>query len=101
MVVSSKVWTVEKIKELIDKNDKMVAKSIIKIYELQTEDEKGLMSTKESNGVGFNSIDSFILTSFAEFYMERGYLSPKQIQIGRKKIKKYAGQLLGIIEGRL
>jgi|WetSurMetagenome_2_1015567.scaffolds.fasta_scaffold409829_2 hypothetical protein len=93
------VWTLEKIKELIEKNDKMVARSIVQIYQLQTEHEKSLKSTNEHNGIGFNSVDSFILTSFAEFYIDRGYLSPRQLEIGRKKIKKYAKQLLKIIEG--
>ena len=33
----------------------------------------------------------------AQFYQERGYLSKKQIEIARKKIKKYTRQLLECI----
>lgn len=92
----SKIWTPEEMKEILTKRDDQVCKAIVKIYEYQTADEQSSHETKEHNGVGFNGADAPIMSSFAEFYMKRGFLSPKQIMIARKKIMKYAGQLCKI-----
>lgn len=91
-----RVWSKEEIKNLILTNDKMVALSLKKLYAYQTESERNCGETTESNGVGFNGVDAPILTSFAMFYMERGFLSPKQVAIARKKLVKYSGQLTTI-----
>lgn len=93
----TKVWTPEEMKNILATHDDQVCKAIVKIYEYQTADEKRSHETKEHNGVGFNGTDAKIMSSFAEFYMERGFLSPKQLMIARKKIVKYAGQLCRII----
>jgi hypothetical protein len=91
-----RVWTVDNIKELLQTSDKMVCKSILKIYQNQTRDEQASENTIEQNGIGFNGIDAQILTSFAKQYIEYGRLSSKQIALGRKKIMKYARQLANI-----
>lgn len=89
-------WTVEEMKDVLARNDDQVGKALVKLYELQTEDEKASGSTHEYNSVGFNSFDAEILSSFAEFYMKYHRLSPKQLAIARKKIMKYAKQLVNI-----
>lgn len=91
-----RVWTKEEIKDLIMRNDKMVCLSLKQLYNYQTEEEKNTGEAKENNGMGFNGIDSCILSSFALFYTEHGYLSQKQIAIARKKLIKYSGQLVRI-----
>jgi hypothetical protein len=91
-----KTWTVEEIKSLLLKSNKMVEKSLVKLYALQTEDEKVIGQTVQSNGVGFNGVDSNILSSFAKQVMQGRTLSDKQIIIARKKIVKYAKQLTKI-----
>ena len=88
-----RVWTQEEIKQLIMVNDKMVCKSLIKLYERQTASEQMDGSTTERNGAGFNGVDAPILTSFAEFLKRAGFLTPKQIQVCRKKLIKYTRQL--------
>jgi len=88
-----KTWTTDEIKNLLQTNDKMVMKSVVKIYERQTVDEKITSTTNENNGKGFNGTDAFIMTKFAEFYLNKGYLTEKQMAIARKKIMKYAKQL--------
>lgn len=88
-----RVWEVEEIKHLILTNDKMVYRSLIKLYERQTEGERMDGSATERNGAGFNGIDAPILTSFAEFFNRAGFLTTKQMQICRKKLIKYSGQL--------
>lgn len=88
-----KTWTVEEIKNLMATNDKFIGMAVVQIYNCQTESEKYCKETEENNGVGFNGVDANILSSFAEFYKERGYLSQKQMQIARKKMVKYAKQV--------
>lgn len=92
----SKIWTVEEIKHLLAVNDTMLYRSLLKLYECQTADEKADGQTHEYNGVGFNGIDAPILTSFAEFYKRKGFLSTKQKAIARKKIMKYAKQITNL-----
>ena len=90
------MWTMEKMKDILSRYDDQVCKAVVKIYEYQTADEKDSHETKEHNNVGFNGADAPIMSSFAEFYIKRGFLSPKQLMIARKKIMKYAGQLCKI-----
>lgn len=89
-----RTWSKEEIKRLIETNDRMVIASLEQLYNCQTIDERNNHETREVNGVGFNGVDAPILTSFTLFYRERGYLSPKQINIARKKLVKYSGQLV-------
>ena len=96
-----KTWTKEEIKELLAKNDEMVKRSVLKLYEKQTDYEKLSQSTQEDNGVGFNGADATILSSFAEFIKKTGFLTPKQIGIARRKLMKYSSQLARIANGRI
>lgn len=96
-----KTWTKEEIKDLILKNDEMVKRSIIKLYDYQTEYEKVSGETHEFNGVGFNGADSVILSSFAEFIKKTNFLTKKQTEIARKKLVKYSTQLTKIANGVL
>jgi len=96
METAKRIWTVEEIKNLLQTNDKFICKATVKLFEKQTEEEKATDHTGVSNGVGFNGTDAFIMSKFAKFYMERGFLSPKQLAIAKRKIQKYAKQLTTI-----
>ena len=91
-----KVWTIEEIRKLIDESDTSVARAIVAVYNLQTEDEKVVKETSHSNGVGFSGADANFLSSLAQFYQEKGFLTQGQVRAGRKGIKKYAGQLVAL-----
>lgn len=67
------------------KKDEYVIGALISIYNNQT--------TAHENGIGFNKFDAGILTSMAEQYIQKGYLTPKQINYIRTKMKKYSEQL--------
>lgn len=95
-----RTWTKEEIKNLILTNDRMVGLSLKQLYNCQTADEQASHETNHQNGMGFNGVDAPILTSFAVFYMERGYLSPRQLVIARKKLVKYSGQLTRLANNR-
>lgn len=96
-----RVWTEEEIRELLRTNDKMLMRSLKKLYECQTTDEKASRETRNVNGIGFNKVDSEILSSIAEFMLSRGYLSDKQKEVVRRKIMKYAKQITKIANARL
>lgn len=96
--VNGTVWTKKKIQELLSTRDDAVIHGMLKIYEYQTAEEKAIEDTKFHNMVGFSGVDGQIMSSFVGFYKNRNYLSPKQLTIARKKMLKYAGQLLKIMD---
>lgn len=92
--------TIEEIKAKLAVNDIWVCRAVKAIYDCQTLTEQTMGETKENNGIGFNGVDANILSSFAQFYIKTGFLTPKQIAIARRKIGKYAGQLLKIAKAK-
>lgn len=84
----------EKIKSAIDTNDHAVEKAILIVYRNQTAEEQSAGDTRVSNGIGFTGVDGEFLSSLGSTVMQGRHLSPKQIEYGRKKIRKYARQLL-------
>lgn len=89
-------WNRENILQLMEMNEQAVVRGLIRIYERQTEDEKKMEQTHVDNGVGFTGADSKFMTILAKFYIQNGYLSFKQMEIVKKRMKKYAGQLAKI-----
>ena len=92
------VWDKEAVNRLLSDNDKAVARAVLTVYRNQTESERATKCTKENNGVGFTSVDAEILTNIAKFYQQTGFLTPRQLDIARNKMKKYWRQLLAEIE---
>ena len=96
------IWTKETILAKLETSAVMVERSLLVIYANQTADEKASQSTSKDNGIGFTGADAFILSSFAEWVLkgdakgipEGKRLSPKQLEIARKKLRKYTRQLL-------
>lgn len=101
----TKIWTPDMIREKIATCDKMVERSLVRLFERQTASEQDAAQTTESNGVGFNGVDAEILTSFAQQIIRKQNrpscpegvrLSDRQLEIARKKLRKYARQLMEI-----
>lgn len=90
------IWTKEEIKAKLQTSDAWLLRGLMAIYNYQTSQEKSAMTTQEDNGVGFNGVDAFILSKFAEDYKKYGRLSPKQLALTQRKMLKYAGQLARI-----
>ena len=98
----------ELIQSRLANNDAWLFRAIVAIFEYQTADEQNAEVTAHDNGVGFNSVDATILSSFAKQIMEHAKgasrfaspLSPKQKEMARKRMNKYAGQLLRIAQSR-
>lgn len=96
MKASTSSWNERSIKELLDRDDKAVMRAIVRIYRNQTADEQSGAHTKHHNGIGFNSVDAPLLSSFAGQLL-RGYgLTDRQMEKARPKIKRYWRQLLEI-----
>jgi hypothetical protein len=97
--------TVLSIKELLDRSDKAVEEAVLRIYDRQTNGEQAARVTSEHNGVGFSAFDADILSSFAE-WMRRSTrpvgqrLTARQLQVARKRIKRYAKQLVEIAQAK-
>lgn len=87
------VPTVAEIREMISTREDAQNRALVAIYNGQTETEKAAAVTVEDNGIGFSGVDAEILTSFAQQFLSRQWLSPKQRAILAKKLPKYAGQL--------
>lgn len=91
-------------------NNDYLEKAILKLYKYQTEHEQQLQDTAMRNGVGFNTIDANFLSSLAEWildkkhapaakkdkYVVRRHLTNKQLLFARKKVTKYASQLVNM-----
>ncbi len=93
---------------LLNTNDKAVARALVALNKLQTIDEQITENTRHNNGQGFTPADAAMGTSMAQWYETKGYLSPKQVAYWRKpnakgtpRICKYAGQLLNIAKGNI
>lgn len=109
------IQTVETIKTLLETSNAAVERALQVIYERQTSDEQVIGTTKHVNGMGFSGADAEILSSFAcqvnrkvgqhNDYLGRPAklgetLSPKQMILARKKIAKYARQLLEVSQAK-
>ena len=97
MAFTSKDSLIKALKEQLATNEKRAIEGMLRIYSFQTNEEKCEGYTKEFNGMGFSSIDSDILSSFAEQYTTKGWLSPKQMNVVKKHMPKYASQLINLL----
>lgn len=93
-LVNGIVWTKEMIQDLINTSDAALYRSILKIYENQTDDEQEYFTTRHYNDVGFSGVHAEIMTSYAVFYEKNKYLTKNQKVVARKIMKKYAGQII-------
>lgn len=100
-----KTWTQEDVKRIFElyqqtptdeRIKQKICRALVALYERQTEDEQSTETTSTKNGIGFNGIDAPILTSLAKFYQERGFLTPKQVDLAAKRLQRYTKQLAHI-----
>lgn len=83
----------EYICNLLESNDKAVARALIVLKNNQTADEQRSESTKYNNGIGVRPCHAVMVTNLAKFYEARGYLSPKQLAWCRIKDKNGTSRL--------
>lgn len=88
--------TLDEIKKSIATDDQALIGALMKLYQYQTMDEKYQRITVHQNDVGFNGADSKFLSSVAEQYKSKAYLTDRQIAAARKAMIKYSKQLLEV-----
>ena len=91
----------EYLQNLVRTNDRALVKSILVIYERQTEEEKHSGQTTEHNGKGFGKIDSEFFTQIV-VQLKHGYpLTDRQIAVARNKMPKYWRQLMQVSKAKM
>ena len=81
------------LKAKLAQDERWALRALTTVYKNQTADEQNAQATLEHNGIGFSGPDAEILSSFAQQYQRRGRLSPKQMNLLKRKIPSYAGQV--------
>lgn len=93
------IWNETMIRARLDYDDRWVCHALKILFERQTADERDAGTTRHVNGMGFSSADGFFMSSLATQYIEKGWLSKKQIAAARRAdIGKYWRQILEVIQ---
>lgn len=92
------MYTKDEIKNKLSTDVKWMERGVIVLYQRQTEDEKQTQETRHQNGVGFNGTDSRYLSWVGKYLMRGGHLSGHHIEKVGKRLPKYWGQIMDIIE---
>lgn len=93
----SQPWTSDRIRTLLASNPLAVERALMVLYREQTADEQQARHTRECNSRGFNAADAPTLSRLAELVRAGHTLHPGQIAVARRRLSKYAGQLLDAI----
>ena len=88
--------TREELWDKIKDYDEWAVGALIRLFSLQEEDEKLSHSTRKLNSVGFNAYDAKDMTSIANFYLSRKFLTKNQLKYVRRTMAKYCNQLLAV-----
>lgn len=84
------------VKAKLETNEAWIKRAISVLYNHQTSEEQAMGIATALNGVGFNGVDSEILSSFARQLNKTGSLSNRQLEIAKRKIPKYSKQIVGM-----
>lgn len=100
MQLGEVVWDKDKVKNWLATDVQALYRAILMIFDQQTLNEQKHDVTEEDNGVGFTGFDAEILSSFAKQLRAGKGLSEKQVEIAKKRMPKYACQLLYLAQQR-
>lgn len=70
-----------------------IGRGLVIVWKNQTESERNAKHTTVRNGEGFNGRDARIGSAYAEWFQDKGFLTQKQAEIGRRMLAKYARQI--------
>lgn len=93
----NKKQTIEYWKSRIKTNPGWALKAAIRIYQSQTQEEQSSHVTLSSNGVGFNSFDSPLISPIVDRYLRTKQIERKSIYHLQRRMPKYAGQLYKLV----
>lgn len=101
ITIKNEVWTEERIRNLLKRNNIAVLKGLERIYSFQTVEEKYDKSSKTNNKKGFNKCHVKIMSDYYVFYKSNGYLTKKQMETARNIMLHYTGQLFRYMKGTI
>ena len=90
----SKQEIVDRLKKQIEVKDSTAIHALTFIYDRQAEDERRHEVVRYNNGVGFKPQDAKKGSGFAKCYLDKGFLTEKQVASIKKLVVKYAGQIV-------
>lgn len=85
----------------INADQRWLERAILAIYERQTNDEQATEDSKYHNLRGFNGPDAKRMSYYAKWILGGKHLSRHHVDIARKRMKKYTGQLVVIAEEKV
>lgn len=94
--MTTKIWDRDMINDLLVRNDAAVERAMIRLYELQTQDEKSTDSTRVHNGQGFGSFYARRGSYYARWVQSGKRLSGHHLDAARKIALKHSRQLVDI-----
>lgn len=90
----SKKAIVDTLKQQIQSNPKQAVRALLRIYENQNESEREHQCTMFKDGYGFTQNDAEFGSSLAEQYLEKQFLTAKQMEAVQRMMPKYAKQIV-------
>lgn len=90
----SKKKLIQGLRYQISHSTEKARRALLLIYSKQTASEQNSSKTLEYNCEGFTTLDAEILTNIANFLKTYKFLTPRQDQVVKRLIPKYAGQIL-------
>lgn len=90
----SKKAIVDTLKHQIQSNPKQAVRALLRIYENQNESEREYQCTMFKDGFGFTKNDAEFGSSLAEQYLEKKFLTAKQMEYVQRMMLKYAKQIV-------
>ena len=91
-------YTKEQVQHLLQNDIRWLTRGIVAIYERQTQDEQKQDTVKYHNRKGYKPQDAKFLSSLAKWIIAGRPLTEKQTYVAKKKMTKYAGQILTCIK---
>jgi len=89
-------WTPAAIVTLLSGNNRAVEKGIVAVFNRQTIDEQSTVTTRHSNGIGFNVPDAKLGTYYAKWVMAGRELTGWHLSRARELAIKYRAQLADV-----
>jgi hypothetical protein len=93
--------TKDQIEVKIATDQKWLERAILAIFKKQTSDEQTAEQSKYQNLRGFNGPDAKRMTYYACWIKSGRHLSGYHLELARKRMKKYCGQLEKIANGEI
>jgi hypothetical protein len=92
-------WTRTQINNLLSTNPVAVERAMVRLYNLQTQDEKASSNTRWHNGRGFAAYAGRRGTYYARWVLGGRHLSGIHLERARAIALRHSGQLVSIANG--